>query len=216
MKNLGFMGYPNYSVTEGGKVFSFLSKRFLKSSEAISKNNVITLRVNLFNEDGPKTIETYKLVANAFIPNPDNLPVINHKDGNRRNNCVANLEWCTQEHNMRHAVETGLLKTRSLTEETVHNILQMMEEGYRNVDISEICGISYSVIVKIRQGENYRPLWEQYSIPCKKHSVSISKVLKIKQLLKDSVLSVEQIAKTLKTSRGLIKDIRDGIRFKHI
>jgi DNA-binding NarL/FixJ family response regulator len=215
MKNLGFMGYPNYAITEDGKVFSFLSKRFLKSSETISKNKVITLRVNLFNEDGPRTIETYKLVANAFIPNPDNLPVINHKDGDRRNNCVANLEWCTQEHNMRHAVKTGLLKTRSLTEETAHKILEMMEEGYRNIDIAEISGIDYKIIAKIRQGENYRPLWEQYDIPSKKQTVSVSKVTNIKKLLNEGV-TVEKIAKTLNVSRNLIKDIRDGRRFAHI
>ena len=155
MKNLGFMGYPNYSVTEDGKVFSFLSKRFLKSSEAISKNNVITLRVNLFNEDGPKTIETYKLVANAFIPNPDNLPVINHKDGNKLNNDVSNLEWCTHSHNTQHAYDNGLLiskkgskaKNATLTDEQVKEIRERYIPYVVSIrDLVKMYNSSYSII----------------------------------------------------------------------
>ena len=54
----------------------------------------------------------HRLIAQAFIPNPKNLKVINHKDGNKLNNSIDNLEWCTQKENMQHAFNIGLVNTK--------------------------------------------------------------------------------------------------------
>ena len=57
------------------------------------------LRITLCNGGKQEMFQVHRIVATAFIPNPDNLPVVNHKDENPSNNCVKNLEWCTVSYN---------------------------------------------------------------------------------------------------------------------
>ena len=63
--------------------------------------------VKLYNNKKNKSVRVYRLVAMAFIENPNNYPCINHKDGNKGNTFVENLEWCTYKHNQKHAWEHG-------------------------------------------------------------------------------------------------------------
>lgn len=97
-------GYPDYKMDSNGNIFSFKTNKILKPIEHSTGYNV----VRLTNSEGVKTIRYHRLVAIALIPNPDNLPVVNHVDGNKKNNHPSNLEWCTQQHNNDHAISNGL------------------------------------------------------------------------------------------------------------
>nr|QBK86537.1 MAG: HNH endonuclease [Marseillevirus LCMAC102] len=95
--------FPDYYVSEDGNIWSKQSHRLLKTQMKCGYENV-TLRKNKTNYG--KTI--HRLVALAFIPNPDNLRVVNHKDGVKTNNHISNLEWVTQKENIIHAHKLGL------------------------------------------------------------------------------------------------------------
>lgn len=97
-------GYEGiYQISTDGKVYS---AKGLRGTE-YAKNGYE--RVSLWKEGKGKHFLIHRLVAMAFIPNPDGLLIVNHKDGNKRNNHVDNLEWCDLSHNMMHAYSMGLI-----------------------------------------------------------------------------------------------------------
>lgn len=94
-------GYEGlYQVTSWGRIFCIKKNRFM-TPETTDKGY---LRVDLYDTHGKrKHCKVHRLVADAFIPNPDNKPQINHLDGNKQNNSITNLEWCTNAENFLHA-----------------------------------------------------------------------------------------------------------------
>ena len=64
-----------------------------------------------------KNCRVHRLVAEHFLPNPDNMKEVNHKDGNKDNNRADNLEWCTRSHNVKHSFDTGLKQPHRWTAE---------------------------------------------------------------------------------------------------
>jgi plasmid maintenance system antidote protein VapI len=92
---------PGYSVSDCGKVFS-------KRGEVLSHINAKGYRQIKIGNYGAKRL--HRLVASAFIENPFQLKEVNHIDGDKLNNHVSNLEWCSRKQNMAHAFATGLCK----------------------------------------------------------------------------------------------------------
>lgn len=98
--------YPRYSVSNRGEVRNDETNRLLKPSYVGNGY----LHVTLSNENGRSQKSVHRLVAKEFIDNPRGCDTVNHIDGNPSNNCVKNLEWCTQSENMKHAYRIGLQK----------------------------------------------------------------------------------------------------------
>lgn len=94
----------DYSVSDNGEVRKDTTNRLMKLQIQQGYSHV-TIQINR----KPKRFRVHRLVAEAFIPNPDGKPYVNHIDGNRQNNSVTNLEWVTPAENTRHAVDTGLM-----------------------------------------------------------------------------------------------------------
>lgn len=95
----------NYSVSDNGEVRNDKTNKILSQRTQQGYKHV-TLTIN----KKPKSFRVHRLVAIAYIPNPENKPYVNHLDGCRSNNIVSNLEWCTPSENTAHAVATGLMK----------------------------------------------------------------------------------------------------------
>lgn len=94
-----FGNYPSYRVTKSGKVFSYRQGNILKPLSVVLDSSGYPI-VKLYDDFNKiRTIAVHRLVADTFIPNPDNLECINHKDENKQNNNISNLEWCTKAYN---------------------------------------------------------------------------------------------------------------------
>lgn len=112
-------GYEGlYAVDENGNVWSYEKTSPIgKNGGVVNRGGLILKpsqqgrtkhqRVMLFKNGKRKSYLIHRLVAQAFIPNPENLPLINHKDCDPTNNHISNLEWCTAKQNSIHAYQNG-------------------------------------------------------------------------------------------------------------
>ena len=158
-------GYEDYSVSNFGKVVSrkFNNDRILK--QKIDKDGY--RRVHLSKNGHDKYFFVHRLVAQAFIPNPDNLPQINHIDECKFNNCIDNLEWCDAKYNNNYGNRTSLASrkaaiTRSqpiigtnLYDGSILKFISAREAGRNGFDQS---GIWHCLKGKTRQHHGYK--WE--------------------------------------------------------
>lgn len=175
----GYVGH--YQVSTYGRVKSLL--RIIrypyrtKTSYKICKPQIILshktkwggyLSVGLAMHSIKKKFKVHRLVAMAFISNPEKKPFINHKNGIKTDNRVINLEWCTRSENATHAVKTGLMvytrgekcHSAKLSDAQVIEIkeLSMKPRGSRITlrEIAENYGVSLGLVEKIKSGERPR------------------------------------------------------------
>lgn len=124
MRQVDIEGFENYQITDDGRVWNKKLKKYLKTSTAKGGYRKVSLRIK--NRNYPITKLVHRLVAEAFIPNPENLPCINHKDEDKTNNRVENLEFCTYKYNNTYGnriKKTTLKKVKKVYQYTLDGVL---------------------------------------------------------------------------------------------
>ena len=166
MKNIE--GHEGYLVDTDGAVWS--TRLGYAKKLKLRKNKLGYMDIQFSKNSHKQRHSVHRLIALTFIDNPNNYPCVNHIDGDKQNNKVENLEWCTHRHNNLHAVALGLVsKTRKskarqrvdfghLTKDTgykytiehIDDILEMKHVfGLENKDLADILGISRSTYTRI-------------------------------------------------------------------
>ena len=117
---VGYEGY--YEVSNLGRMRSLdrmvnhkSGTQYLQRGQILAprfRDGYVSTAISKFGKT--KYCRIHRLVAQAFIPNPENKPTVNHKNGNKLDNSVENLEWATQSENQIHAIRTGLVKRESI------------------------------------------------------------------------------------------------------
>ena len=130
--------YPNYQISNLGNVRNIKFGRIIKPGI----NKCGYLHVSLYNNYGQKTFDIHRLVANAFIPNSNNYPQVNHKDEDKQNNCVNNLEWCSAQYNTEYSKAKQVLQfdlngNYITTWKSTHEIERQL--GIDQANISRCC-----------------------------------------------------------------------------
>jgi len=144
-------GYPNYLIYPSGKVWSKVSKRYLKQSD----NGIGYLVVVLYKDRIPKTHRIHRLLAEHFIENPDNKSFVDHIDQNKTNNKLNNLRWVTKSENDQN---TGVQKNNKLG---VKNICYD-KSGDRYVFQKKLSGVKHRKYFKtLEEAIEYKTNYEK-------------------------------------------------------
>ena len=144
-------GFDNYTISEDGTVRNDSTGRPLKASVTPKGYKRIVLR-----KTGDRTTHCFfihRLVADAFLEKGDNTEV-NHINGDKADNRVENLEWCTREQNEQHAIKTGL-KGRKFTPNMVRMIRELSLAGMAQTLIAKLIGSNSGEVNRIVSGKRY-------------------------------------------------------------
>ena len=155
----------NYRIEKDGRIYSLRRNKYL-----IPKlNHDGYLRIQIWDKGKCSFVAIHRLVAQEYIPNPENKPFVNHINGNKRDNRVENLEWCTQKENIHHAFKTGLAhKQEPNTGPLCKEILVYFPNDTQAIfpstmDIERRLNIPHSVVSKYATtGKEYKGMYFRY------------------------------------------------------
>lgn len=217
------VGYEGlYMVSDHGTVMSVPShqcrggkRNYYKPGMVVNHHdNGKGYRVLSLYKDGIQHQTTvHRLVAQAFLDNPQNLPEVNHLDGNKANNNVENLEWVSESDNVRHAIDVldAFAFARTLTEEQV---LDIRSDTRTERAIAKDYGLSQTAVNKIRAGETYK----KFAGKTLRVGKARQRKLTQEQIvdIRTSKLSGVELSKKYGVSRSTICRIKKGLRYKEV
>ncbi len=207
--------YPqnnSYLVTEDAKVYSKITHKFLST---YTKDDGYVL----LNIAGQKK-RLHRVVAETYIPNPLGLPEVNHLDGVKSNCHKDNLEWCTSKQNKAHAWEMGLYKDIAEdhchaihTNEKIHKVCQLLQDGYRNLDIANALQVHKDTVAQIRGGTAWLEVSRHYRIEVKRvQRKSVDTILRVCSLLEEGKSNAEVVnIMDIGMNPKEVGRIRDGV-----
>lgn len=233
MKNLKDLGLSNYCIADSGDIFSLRVNRFLKGW--LDGNGY---RKTGLTDDKGQVVQVSNHIINCSLnyPKPDKHYIVNHKDGVKSNAHKDNLEWVTPSENNLHAYETGLTvgklphvkgiptlsgdykESSGLTEELVHEVCQLISQGYRDVDISRMLLVGRSNISKIRHKHLDYWFWitKDYTFKFEKEErMSPEIVVKICELL-ESGMKISEVVNITGLNRKKVGNIKNRRTFTDI
>lgn len=148
--------YKKYYVKEDGSIISITKGTGKEKNIKLQKNNKGYLVITI---NGVKEL-VHRVVAKTYIPCNDTSLTVNHIDGNKENNSVKNLEWCSNNDNMRHARENGLFSVNAMRKLTKKQVLYIRDKRknentpYR--ELAKEFNVANSVIGEIVRGQTYK------------------------------------------------------------
>ena len=153
--------FPNYSISNLGNIKNKQGRLMIIGKR---KSNSGYLQVRLFNNNKYYYRYIHKLVAIAFLPNPNNYRTVNHIDGNKLNNTILNLEWASDEMQQRHAFLMGLKsKGVSFTKSQLFAIYNMFFKKHMYPkEIADRLNRPFGTIKKICYGERCKDILREY------------------------------------------------------
>jgi hypothetical protein len=160
-----------YEVSNEGRVrrlidnkgnFKILKQTPFKGTDYLSVNIPVNELAPLDESCKFKRKRVHVLVATAFIPNPENKPTVNHKDTNKRNNHVDNLEWATSQEQTDHAIEMGVNSTLANRKFTKEQVFEVLNSSLPDLVLADKYGTRPSTIYNMRTGRCYKSFYNDF------------------------------------------------------
>jgi predicted DNA-binding protein YlxM (UPF0122 family) len=205
-----------YYVTPSDKIYRIWKNKIKRIATTISNKGYVRFRICVNGKS--KNLSLHRIVAETFIPNPENKPEVNHIDGNKLNNTVENLEWNTRKENADHAYRTGLFgknedfSKSTITNKKCHKICELIQDT--DIPLNEIANITKcnkKIVYDIFCKKTWKEISDEYDFSQRKHLKRIdeAKAKKICKLI-ISDKSSKEIAEIIGCKIHIVKDIKRG------